>query len=195
MLAPVSERLRRFLGDVVVSQAEIAAAVKSLAQRIEDFYLPGDFGIVPILPKSSVFCTDLLRSIRIPVRVISAVVGTQEINENSLTINCRVFSDEASLPSRLLILNTVADATTDELFDIVAETLVSHKEVTEVRCCALIKTSDCKPKKKENGFVDSNIHFSGLELDAVTQRFVGYGLTYKSNFAQLPCLINMRKEF
>jgi hypoxanthine-guanine phosphoribosyltransferase len=186
MLAPVSERLRRYLGDVILSREEITKATKALASKIEDCYLPGDFGFSPLLPLSTFFAQDLLRRIRIPALTFPCMLVTQVDGLNSEKINARAFNfGTEQYPTRMLLVATLVDLESHSLLEFAADSIMRVKGVQSVDICALVRTHDCPIETK----------FVGVQLTEPVERFVGYGLMYKYNFSQLPDIVSLRKEF
>jgi hypoxanthine-guanine phosphoribosyltransferase len=191
MPSPVSKEMRDFLDRRLLSKDEIDDAVSSLAKRIEDYYLPGDFGLVAILPHASAFTTDLMRKIRMPVRFFPAAVSAT-YKDQSVTgkVNYDVSGivhEAQELPPRVLIVTTVADASLDWL-TFVGDICRRLAHVRNVRTCALFQTSDCD---SESNPVD----FLGAQLPTETRKFVGYGLGYKGYFAQHEDIYTLRKDF
>lgn len=186
MLAPVSERLRRYLGDVILSREEITNATKALASKIEDCYLPGDFGFSPLLPLSTFFAQDLLRRIRIPALTFPCAVVTQLDDLYEDKYNVRAFNFGAEqYQERMLLVVTLADLESSAILNFAADSIMRVAGVKSVDICALVRTSDCPVETK----------FVGVQLSEPIERMVGYGLMYKYNFSQLSDIVRLRKEF
>ncbi len=191
MPSPVSKELRGYLDSPILTEEEIEDTLASLVQRIEDYYLPGDFGLVPVLPYASVFATDLLRKIRIPVRLFPSVVtatykGISAGDKADYDVSGTVHMAR-ELPNRVLIVSTVADASLDWL-TYVGDICRRVPQVKNVRTCALFQTSDCSSESKP-------IDFLGVSLPTATRPFAGYGITYKGYYPQLTSIHTLRTEF
>lgn len=190
MLSPISEKFRRHLGNVVLSDAEIKVAIQSLARRIEDEFLPGDFAMVPILPGAIFFAVDLIRAIRIPVKLFPAALSSKLTKQNEdgscdYDVTCQLHGS-ADLPSKCLVVGPVADNTTD-FVDFAADTVLKNSSVKTCKTAVLFRTQDCHESCKPD--------FIGLDLDIDTSPFVGYGLTYRGNYGQLPSICELRRVF
>jgi len=191
MSSPVSEEMRAYLDRRLLSKDEIDDATNSLAKRIEDYYLPGDFGLVPILPCASVFATDLIRKIRITVRVFPATVnatyqGAGTNGKANYDVS-GIVHEARDLPNRVLIVTTVADASLDWL-TFVGDICRRLAQVRNVRTCALFQTSDCDSESKP-------IDFLGAQSPTASRKFVGYGLGYKGYYSQIEDIYTLHKDF
>jgi len=165
------------LGDVVFSEAEIAAAVARLAQAIRARNALRPLVAVGILKGALVFTADLIRALGdYPLMVDFMVVSSYGTGRTTNT-DVRILKDLDQSPSgkHLLIVEDIVDEgyTLSYLLN-----NLKSRNAASVQSCALIN----KPFHRA---VDVQPDFTGLVAPADTF-LVGYGLDFQERFRNLP---------
>jgi len=165
------------LGDVVFSEAEIAAAVARLAQAIRARNAHRPLVAVGILKGALIFTADLIRALGdYPLMVDFMVVSSYGTGRTTNT-DVRILKDLDQSPSgkHLLIVEDIVDEgyTLSYLLN-----NLKSRNAASVQSCALIN----KPFHRA---VDVEPDFAGLVAPA-DSFLVGYGLDFQERFRNLP---------
>lgn len=177
------------LGQTILTEEQIRESVRSLARQIEDAYLPGGFGIVPILPQSITLAHDLLKLIRIPVRVFGASVFAESLGDKDGLSYFRLsgkIESHQDLPEKVLVVTAVAGSSID-FINYTCGNIRAMPSVKNVKSCVLLQMADCDSEELPFDFV-------GQRVAEPTQDLVGYGLGYAGYHTQLPYIAALRND-
>lgn len=171
------------IGRVLLSEAEIAAKVKELGERLTEEYRGKELLVVGILKGSNVFMSDLIRQITIPLKIDFMMVSSYG-NATESTGVVKIIKDiEQSISDKhLLIVEDIIDS---------GLTLKYLKEMLETRKPASIKLCtllDKPARRQENVDVD----YVGFEMP--DEFIVGYGIDYAEHYRNLPYIGILKPE-
>jgi hypoxanthine phosphoribosyltransferase len=163
------------IGEILLSEADIQAKVAELGGRIGDDYAGRQLTLVSVLKGSLPFMADLMRAIRIPVRIdlmeVSSYGGTT--TESSGLV--RILKDlSASIQGEdVLIVEDIIDT------GLTLNYLIRYlrgKNPASLRICTLLD----KPARR---LVDIPVDYTGFTIP--DQFVVGYGLDYGEIYRNL----------
>jgi hypoxanthine phosphoribosyltransferase len=176
--------LRDDLGDVLLTEEEIAAKVADLGRRIAADYAGRNLTLVSVLKGSLPFMADLMRQIPLPLRIdlmeVSSYGGTG--TESSGLV--RIIKDlSASIAGEdVLLVEDIIDT------GLTLNYLVRYlrgKNPASLRICTLLD----KPARR---LVDIPVDYIGFEIP--DQFVVGYGLDYDERYRNLRFVGVLRPE-
>lgn len=170
---------------LLFSQETIQKRVAQMAAQIsKDYSGKTPLRIVGTLKGSLVFLADLIRSIRIPVRVDFLEVSSYG-NKMTSSGNIKVVKDLTHDISgeNVIIAEDIID-TGDTLNHVMS--MLSTKSPASLEIAALL----IKPKKMELKY---SVKYSGFEID--DQFVVGYGLDYKGFLRNIPYIGTITPSF
>lgn len=159
----------------ILSAAELRRLVFDLAQRIEADYRGRDLVLIGILKGSFIFLSDLIRELRMPVKVDfvqASSYGSGTESTGRIRLSKGIGLDIRS--QDVLVVEDIVD--TGLTVRWIVDYLVSLQP-RSVAVCALIN----KPGRRE---VDVPIAYAGYV--AGNGFLVGYGLDYAEQYRQLP---------
>jgi hypoxanthine phosphoribosyltransferase len=170
------------IGKPLFTVEQIQRRVKELADEISEEYKGKELVVVGILKGAFMFFADLVKYIRVPLKV-DFVVCSSYMKDTS-TGQIKVHSDirESIKGKHVLLVEDIAD--TGTTLNYLREGLL-QKGPESVRICALLD-------KKEKRVVDVPIDFTGFVIP--NQFVVGYGLDYEDKFRNLPFISVFRKS-
>ena len=160
---------------VLVPEEELAAAVKKLADKINEDYKNEEVVLAIILKGSLVFATDLMRKLTMPVTIdfmSASSYGNETKSTGKLKINKDLDEDIDGL--HCLIVEDIIDS---------GNTLSMTKKMLEGRNPASLKLCTLldKPDRRET---EVNVDYTGFTIpDAFV---VGFGLDYAQKYRNLP---------
>lgn len=162
------------LGDVILTEKDIAEKVKELAQKINKDYAGKEVILIGILKSSLYFMTDLSRNLDLDLKIDLLEISHYADENNSGLI--RVTRDlEFSISGKevILIENIINTGLTHSyLFK-----NLKARNPKSLSICTLLQN-------KEKRLVELPIDYSGFEIK--DKFVVGYGLDYKEKFRHLP---------
>ncbi|MFA5865707.1 MAG: hypoxanthine phosphoribosyltransferase [Phycisphaerae bacterium] len=168
------------LGQVLISQTQIAERVKDLAGEIIRSYHQGesfDLVIVAIMTGSLIFLADLVRAMPLPIRIAIMMVSNYpgaSMESKGVKINYDVKEEISG--KHVLVVDDILD-TGQTLFTVAA--LLRERGAKSVRTCVLLDKLLPEPKCIAADFV-------GFQ---VPNKFVvGYGLDYDNLFRNYPAI-------
>jgi len=175
----MQEDLERVLFD----EETILRRLDELAAEISEDYRNRELTVIAILNGSIIFMADLLRRIRLPLKLDCLSVASY--HGGTVTSGEIVFR-QIALPDvqgrHILILDDILDsgvtlaATRDRL---------SAENPLSVRVCVLLRKVKGRLRPVDADYVGFNI---GDEF------VVGYGLDYREQYRNLPCIGVLRKD-
>jgi hypoxanthine phosphoribosyltransferase len=176
--------LEHDIGEVLLSEADIAAKVAELGRRISDDYAGRNLTLVSVLKGSLPFMADLMRQITLPLRIdlmeVSSYGGTA--TESSGLV--RIMKDlSASIADEdVLLVEDIIDT------GLTLNYLVRYlrgKSPASLKICTLLD----KPARR---LVDIPVDYVGFEIP--DQFVVGYGLDYSERYRNLRFVGVLRPE-
>jgi hypoxanthine phosphoribosyltransferase len=167
----------------VLTADELHDGVDRLAKEIGEFYADRPLTIVGVLTGSIVLLADLIRRLKMPLRVglvqASSYRGTS-IDPGQLTINFDLLPDVKG--QHVLLVDDIFD-TGKTLVGLIEE-LQKHQPAS-VRCAVLLRKHGRKAVMKEPDYV-------GFEIPNAF--VVGYGLDYQDAYRNLPHLAALEEH-
>lgn len=171
--------------NLLISREEIKEIVKNLAEQISKDYEGKDLILVCILKGAFMFLSDLIRQLRIPVKidfVRLASYGSQTKSSGLVEITKDI---EIPLDGKdVLIIEDIVDSGRTLLF---LKERLQLSNPKSVRICALLD-------KKARREVAIEADYVGKEIENVF--VVGYGIDFNESYRNLPDIyfINSEKD-
>lgn len=159
----------------LLSAEQIAARVEELGEEISRFYGGAPVVLVCVLKGSFVFTADLMRAIKLPLRV--DFLGTRSYGNGSESSGVVQITQDLSHPiedEHVLLVEDIVDTglTVAHMLD-----LLKTRRPKTLHVCALLQKPACTK-------VDVPIDFVGFTIE---DRFVvGYGLDWAQRYRNLP---------
>ena len=177
----LDERLERILFD----QAKIRDCIAEMGSRITDDYAGGSLTIVAVLQGGVLFLADLIREIRLPLRMDSISVASYHGGTSS---SGTVTFHQNRLPDvegrDVLVLDDILDS---------GWTLAAIMGRIQEDCRPRSVRSAVLLSKKVNRAVPIEADYTGFEIG--DEFVVGYGLDYQGEYRNLPVIGVLRKEW
>jgi hypoxanthine phosphoribosyltransferase len=166
----------------LLSAAKIAARIEELAEQITADFLPdGEITIVPILTGSIIFTADLIRQIKLPLRInlitVSSYPGTA-IQSQGATILSKQLGDIHG--RHVLLIDDILDSGTT-----IRAVVPILKELGAVKVKVCVLLSKNKPEA-----AGTPVDFVGFDIP--DEFVVGYGLDYDNYFRNLPDIVTLK---
>lgn len=164
------------LSEILISEEQIKSTVKSLGERVTRDYQGKNPLLICILKGSSVFFTDLIREIDLPLDIDFMAISSY--GSNTVSGEVRLVKDlDSSIEGRnILIVEDIVDS---------GKTLAYLKRILNNRGAASIRiiTLLDKPSRR---VVPLSVDYTGFEIpDAFV---VGYGLDFNEKYRNLPVI-------
>lgn len=164
------------LSDILITEEQIKNTVKSLGERVTIDYQGKNPLLICILKGSTVFFTDLIREIDLPLDIDFMAISSYGASTTSGEV--RLVKDlDCSIENRnVLIVEDIVDS---------GKTLSYLKRILNNRGAASIRiiTLLDKPSRR---VVPLSVDYSGFEIpDAFV---VGYGLDFNEKYRNLPVI-------
>jgi len=169
--------MEQVFGKPLVTQEAMRARIKELGQEITKDYCDKRLVLVGILKGAFAFYADLIRVIRLPVRVDFMMVQNQKSHGSSQE-QIKVMTDvtEDIQDRDLLLVEDIVDSGLTAQYLI---TLLGKRKPKSIEVCTLLS----KPERRQ---VHPPIRYVGFEIP--NQYVVGYGLDYQQQYRNLPYL-------
>jgi hypoxanthine phosphoribosyltransferase len=171
---PVPPRWRREVGNVLITEQQIASRVRQLSRQIERDFRGREMVIVSLLTGTIMFLADLVRHISLPLRL--DFIGVSSYGAGTKPGDL-IFTKELRLDVRardVLLVDDILD--TGRTMTHVLKKLRSLKP-RRIRTCVLLDKPARRVKKISANYV-------GFEIP--DQFVVGYGLDFGERFRNLP---------
>ena len=169
--------MNRVFGKPLVTQEAMRARIKELGKEITGDYCDKRLVLVGILKGAFAFYADLIRVIRLPVRVDFMIVQNQKSKDHSheqIDVLADV-TDDIEGRDILLVEDIVDSGLTVQY--LVA--LLGKRKPKSIEVCTLLS----KPARRQ---VHPPIRYVGFEIP--NQYVIGYGLDYQQQYRNLPYL-------
>lgn len=159
----------------LINEDEIKAIVSRLADKISQDYSGQEFLAVGILKGASIFMSDLVREISLPLEIDYMAVSSYGTSTKSSGV-VRIIKDlDADVVNKnVLIVEDIVD--TGLTLNYLKQYLLSRKAKT-VKICSLLN----KPSRRK---VDIDIDYVGVDIEDYF--VVGYGIDYAEKYRNLP---------
>jgi len=172
----VCEGMRDDIERVLFHEQTIMARLDVLAGQISDDYQGKDLSVVAVLTGSLIFAADLLRRIRLPLKLdCLSVASYHGGTQSSGTVNFRQLSLPDVEGRHVLILDDILD--TGRTLHAICEKLQKEARPLSTRICVLLRKDKVRAAEMEANYVGFDI---GDEF------VVGYGLDYQERYRNLP---------
>jgi hypoxanthine phosphoribosyltransferase len=159
----------------LVSREQIASTVKGLAERISGDYTDRELVLVCILKGAFMFLSDLVRDLRIPVKI--DFVRLASYGSGMKSSGVIEITKDVELPIEgkdVLIIEDIVDSGRTLQF---LKDRLSLANPRSVKICALLD-------KKVRREVEVEVDYLGKEVDDVF--IVGYGIDFNEAYRNLP---------
>ena len=172
------------IGEVLLTEAEIAAKTAELGRRISQDYAGRNLTLVSVLKGSLPFMADLMRQISLPLRIDLMEVSSYGGTATELSGLVRIIKDlSASIADEdVLLVEDIIDT------GLTLNYLVRYlrgKSPASLKICTLLD----KPARR---LVDIPVDYVGFEIP--DQFVVGYGLDYSERYRNLRFVGVLRPE-
>ncbi|WP_028306977.1 hypoxanthine phosphoribosyltransferase [Desulfitibacter alkalitolerans] len=169
--------------EVLVSETNIKKLVAQLGQRITSDYEGKEIMVICILKGAVMFCADLIREIKVPLKLdFMAVSSYGESTESSGAVQILKDLDSSVEGRHLLIVEDIVDTGLTLRYLI---SILNARGPASIKTCAFLD----KPERRK---VDVKIDYSGIEIpDAFV---IGYGLDYAEDYRHLPYVAVLSSE-
>ena len=161
--------------DTLFSSEDIQRKIEELGNQVTNDYRNKDLTIISLLNGAIVFTADLLRQIKIPLRLdcwsISSYSGTKSTGE--IKFRQQIIADVNN--RHVLILDDILDSGLT-LYTIKQQLLMQSSPLS-VKTCVLLN-KDVERKK------DVECDYYGFKIK--NEFVIGYGLDYNEHFRNLP---------
>ncbi|MEI6914511.1 MAG: hypoxanthine phosphoribosyltransferase [Armatimonadota bacterium] len=177
--------LRDDIAQILVTEDQIAARIKELGDQISRDYDGKDLVLVGVLKGATIFLSDLVRHITIPVSYDFVAISSYGADSKSSGV-VRIIKDldESVVSKHVLVLEDIVDTGWTLRLSYLLENLRSRKAAS-VRVCALLD----KPGRREMGV---SLDYNGFMVE--DSYVVGYGLDYNGAYRSLPYIGVLKPE-
>ncbi len=170
------------IGKPLLSTEEIQKRVRQLAEEITEDYQDRELLAVGILRGAFMFFADLVRHIRVPLKVdfivASSYVKTETTGE--VKIHCDLREDVRG--KDVLLVEDIVD--TGLTLSLIRKKIL-EKGPSSLKVCAFLD-------KRERRVVDVPIDYRGFVIP--NEFVVGYGLDYEDQYRNLPYISIFKKS-
>lgn len=180
---PAETTIHPDLAEVLFTDAQIKARVKTLAAEIKARYGGKEFTIVSLINGAVMFTADLMREIDNPVRLDCIRVSSYGAKTKSIGTPQVIHSLTLDIMQRdVLLIDDILD--TGKTLKLVSE-LIRDLRPASLRTCVLLD-------KKARREVPIEADFVGFEIP--DKFVVGYGLDFAERYRNLPCIGVLKPE-
>jgi hypoxanthine phosphoribosyltransferase len=177
----LDDRLERILFD----QATIRSCIAEMGAKITADYAGGDLTIVAVLQGGVLFLADLIREIRLPLRMDSISVASYH---GGTTSSGTVTFHQNRLPDiegrDVIVLDDILDS---------GRTLSAIMERIEAECRPRSLRSAVLLSKRVERAIDIEADYRGFDIG--DEFVVGYGLDYQGEYRNLPMIGVLKREW
>lgn len=167
-----------------ISEAEIAAAVKTLAQDIDRDYAGQSLVVVAVLKGAFIFVADLIRQLKTPVQRVELLRLSSYGSGTTSSGEVKILNDlpaDAIAGQPVLLVEDIVD--TGRSTAVAIQLLKAH-EPASIKLCSLLD----KPSRR---IVSVPIDYLGITIE---DRFViGYGLDWDERYRELPGIFTVEE--
>jgi hypoxanthine phosphoribosyltransferase len=171
------------LEHVLFDEATILRRLDELATQISNDYRDHDLTVIAILNGSLIFMADLLRRIPLPLRLDCLSVASYH---GQLQTSGEVIFRQIALPDvaarHILLLDDILDS--GLTINAIREKLLTALPLS-VRVCVLLRKMKTRARAIDADYVG---------FDIADEFVVGYGLDYREQYRNLPCIGVLREK-
>ena len=178
----VPVRWRKEVERVLITEAQLARRVKTLAREVEKDFRGREMVVISLLSGTVMFLADLIRHLNLPLRLDFMGVSSYGLGTESGEL---VFTKELRLDVRgrdVLLVDDILD--TGRTLKMIRDRL-RRECPASLRTCVLLN----KPTRRE---VDLQPDFIGFNIP--DKFVVGYGLDFAERYRNLPCIAVLKPE-
>lgn len=170
------------IGRPLFTVEQIQQRVKELAGIISKDYGGKDILVIGILKGAFMFCSDLVKSVRVPL-TIDFITASSYVKDTS-TGNVKLLCDvrENVRDKDVLLVEDIVD--TGVTLNYIREVLL-ERSPKSLRICAFLN-------KKERRVADVQLDYVGFDIP--NEYVVGYGLDYENKYRNLPYIAVFKKS-
>ncbi len=167
-----------------ISEAEIAAAVATLAQAIDQDYGGQPLVVVAVLKGAFIFVADLIRQLKTPIQSVELLRLSSYGSRTTSSGQVNVLTDlstETIAQHHVLLVEDIVDTGRSTS---VAIALLKEHNPASIKLCSLLD----KPSRR---IVPVSIDYLGITIE---DRFViGYGLDWDERYRELPGIFTVEQ--
>ena len=175
--------LDKDVSEVLFTEEILKNKILELGEKITRDYTDKELIIVGVLKGASVFMGDLLRVIRIPVKIDFIAVSSYGLStESSGVVKIIKDLDESIEAQHVLIVEDIID--TGLTLHYLCENLLSRKPKS-LKICTLLD----KPERRK---VNIKVDYKGFDIP--DEFIVGFGIDYAEKYRNLPYIGVLKRE-
>ena len=161
--------------EVHISQEQIAARVRELGEQINRDYEDKEIVVVGVLTGAFMFCADLIREIKVPVKIeFMSAASYGDDTESSGNVKIRLDLKHDIKDKHVLVVEDIVDTglTITSLL-----TMLKARHPASIRLASLLH----KPARSIH-----KVHIDYLAFKIEDNFVIGYGLDYAERYRELP---------
>lgn len=159
---------------VFLSEEQIHKRILELAEQINCDFKGQEVTIVGVLNGSFIFCSDIVRALKVKNQIDFVSLSSYEGTESSGEVSFRMDVKQSLLGKNVIIIEDIVDTGLTISF------LLKHfklKNPKNLKLCSLLR-------KKARMKIDVPIDYLGFDIE---DKFViGYGLDFDGHYRELP---------
>jgi hypoxanthine phosphoribosyltransferase len=164
------------LSEVLITREQIQSAVKKLGAQVTHDYQGKNPLLICILKGSSIFFTDLIRKIDLPLEIDFMAISSYGPNTKSGEVRLVKDLDRSIEGRNVIIVEDIVDSGKTLAY---LKRILCNRGAESIRIVALLD----KPSRRT---VPLNVDYTGFEIpDAFV---VGYGLDFNEKYRNLPVI-------
>jgi hypoxanthine phosphoribosyltransferase len=170
------------VGKPLLTTRQIQSKVKELAERISHDYKGKDIVAVGILKGAFMFFSDIVRAIRIPLKLDFIIASSYVKTETSGEVKVFYDTREHVADKDVLLIDDIVDS--GITLNHIRESMLA-KGPKSLKTCVFLD-------KKERRIAKVPLDYVGFEIP--NEFVVGYGLDYEGQFRNLPYISIFKKK-
>jgi len=175
--------MERDIKEILVTREALHQKVKELAAKIDKDYEGRDLVLIGVLKGASVFLSDLMREIRIPLEIdFIAVSSYGDSAESSGVVRILKDLDMAIDGKDVILVEDIVD--TGLTLNYLLKNFKDRKAAS-VKICTLLD----KPERRK---AEIDIDYVGFVIP--DEFIVGYGIDYAEKYRNLPYVAALKRE-
>jgi len=177
--------MHEHIESVLFDEPRILARLDEIAAQITTDYEGKDLIVVPILHGGLILVADLLRRVKLPLRMECLSVASYHGGTESSGV---VTFNQLNLPdlvgAHVLIIDDILDS--GRTLDAIGRKIEEECSPADVKICVLLD-------KKTERAVEVTPDYIGFEVG--DEFVIGYGLDYNGRYRNLPYIGTLKQEF